>query len=638
MGESRVTLATTHEQIQNFEKSILKDMRALDKMLKDGWFTDDTIRIGAEQELCLVDHQAKALPESLKVLDALGEGNYTTELAKFNLEINLDPLEFKDKCLSDMEKNLADEVEKVSKAVNEIGGDILLTGILPTIRKRDVEMDNLTPLPRYKALCDAINKLRGENFDLRIQGMDELLMRFNSPLLEAINTGFQVHLQVNPEDFVNKYNIAQAVTGPILATAVNSPMLFGKRLWAETRIAIFRQSVDTRVVSDHLRDSLPRVTFGSGWLKDSILEIYKEDISRYRVLLSTSLEEDVQDMMAKGIPPELYAIKIHNSTVYRWNRPCYGITNGKPHLRIENRALPSGPTVIDEIANAAVWLGLLNGIEDECKDITEELDFDHAKMNFFAASKMGMDTKFTWTKERRISARDLMTDILIPIARHGLEKVNIDSSDINTYMDVIQQRIDTNQTGSHWMVKSFNNLAKNNSREQALTAVTKAMIKNQKKGEPSYKWPMAHIDDIENWKPSMLLVEEFMTTDLFTVQKDDILEFVAYLLEWRKIRYAPVEDDQKHLVGIVTMRMVLREYAKELAGSDDASHTVEQIMIENPITIHPEASILESINIMQDNKIGCLPVVKNNRLVGVITEHNFMDITRNLLNRLNHSI
>jgi CBS domain-containing protein len=205
-------------------------------------------------------------------------------------------------------------------------------------------------------------------------------------------------------------------------------------------------------------------------------------------------------------------------------------------------------------------------------------------------------------------------------------------------MDVIQQRIDTNQTGSHWMVKSFNNLAKNNSREQALTAVTKAMIKNQKKGEPSYKWPMAHIDDIENWKPSMLLVEEFMTTDLFTVQKDDILEFVAYLLEWRKIRYAPVEDDQKHLVGIVTMRMVLREYAKELAGSDDASHTVEQIMIENPITIHPEASILESINIMQDNKIGCLPVVKNNRLVGVITEHNFMDITRNLLNRLNHNI
>ena len=354
MGEERVGLAKNSEEAQQFIKGVLKDLRALEKMLEEEWFETDTIRIGAEQELCLVDEHAKPLPEALKVLDILGEGNYTTELAKFNLEVNMDPLEFKDDCLSKMEQDLQQEVENVRNAVNEIGGDVILTGILPTIRKIDVDMENLTPLPRYRALCDAINKFRGSDFDLRIQGMDELLMRFNTPLIEACNTGFQVHLQVTPDDFVSKYNIAQAITGPILASAANSPMLFGKRLWAETRVALFHQSVDTRVVSEHLRDASPRVTFGNGWLKGSILDIYREDVARYRAMLSANIKENVEEMMEQGIAPELMALKVHNSTVYRWNRPCYGVGGGKPHLRIENRIFASGPTVMDEVANAAL--------------------------------------------------------------------------------------------------------------------------------------------------------------------------------------------------------------------------------------------------------------------------------------------
>ena len=238
----------------------------------------------------------------------------------------------------------------------------------------------------------------GKEYELRIQGMDELLMKFDTPMLEGCNTGFQVHLQTKPSEFVSKYNVALAISAPVLASAVNSAVFLGKRLWAETRIALFHQSVDTRGVGDHLRDSSPRVTFGNSWIKDSILDIYKDDISRYRVLLSSDIEEDVQAMMDKGIPPELMALKVHNGTVYRWNRACYGV-GGKPHLRIENRVLPSGPTVIDEMANTAFWLGLLNGFEDEHSDITKELDFDDARLNFFAASKMGLDTNFEWTKE-----------------------------------------------------------------------------------------------------------------------------------------------------------------------------------------------------------------------------------------------
>ena len=636
MGEQKVKLAETNEQVQAFMKNVMKDMRALQKMLDEDWFEKDITRIGAEQEICLIDHNAKPMFKAMEVLESLGEGNFTTEFAKFNLEINLNPpLEFTGSSLSIMEHNLQKEVSYLRHIVQEHKGDILLSGILPTVRKADVSVENLTPIPRYYALCDAIENLRGKEYELRIQGMDELLMKFDTPMLEGVNTGFQVHLQVRPDEFVSKYNIAQAITAPVLASAVNSPIFLGKRLWSETRIALFHQSVDTRGVGDHLRDNPPRVTFGTGWLKDSILDIYKEDISRYRVLLSADTEEDVEELLKNGVPPKLMALNVHNGTVYRWNRPCYGISNGKPHLRIENRVLPSGPTVIDEMANTAFWLGLLNGFEDAYPDITKVLDFDDAKMNFFAASKMGLDTKFEWTKGKKVTAVKLIKEELLPIARSGLEKANIDVSDIDTYLGVLEDRVDSAQTGAYWAVKSYGNLIKEHNREQTLTAITAAMVKNQKKGEPVHKWGLARIDDVDNWKPSSLLVEEFMTTDLFTARKDDPVEFVANLMDWRSIRYIPIEDDKRDLLGLVSMRMVLREYSK--AVNEDAEmiqHSIDEFMIKNPITIHPEASIMEAMTIMQEQKIGCLPVVKNSRLVGIITEDNFMNITRRLLTAL----
>ena len=636
MGEERVKVPENKEQSQKFLKYLLRDVRAMGKMLEEGWFEIDNIRIGAEQELCLIDENAKPAPIAMELLKEINDDSFTTELAKFNLEANLEPLLFEGKCLSQMESNIQEKLEIARKSVKKLHGDVALAGVLPTIRKSDLDIANLTPLPRYRALCDAINKLRGDEYDLRIQGADELLMRFDTPLLEACNTGFQVHLQVNPDEFVNKYNLAQAITGPVLASAVNSPLLFGKRLWSETRIALFHQSVDTRQVGDHLRDSSPRVTFGNQWLKDSILEIYQEDIARYRVILSSEVDEDVEKLMSEGKVPELMALQIHNGTVYRWNRPCYGISNGKPHLRIENRVFPSGPTVTDEIANAAFWLGLLNGMDEEYPDIRESLDFEDAKMNFFAASKLGLDTKFKWTNDKRYTAVDLICNELLPLARQGLKNVGVDDGDITSYLDIIEERTEVGQTGSYWTIKSYNSLSKSVTREQALTATTNAMIKNQKKGEPAHKWGLAKVDDMEMWQPSSLLVEEFMTTDLFTVQKDDILELVANLINWRRIRYVPVEDDSKHLVGLVSMRMVFREYNKIIHEKGEASTSVDDVMIKNPITIHPEASILEAIEIMDTQQIGCLPVVKNNRLVGIITEQNYMTITKRLLRVLHN--
>ena len=636
MGESRVKLADSQEEVQRFMKYVLKDLRALDRMLnEDGWFETDPIRIGAEQELCLVNQQAKAWPRSMEILDKLqeeGAEGFTTEFAKFNLEINLEPIEFTGNCLSEMEKNIQQQVDKVRTVTEDMGGEILLTGILPTIRKMDVDLKNMTPLQRYRALCQAITKLRSENFDLRIQGMDELLMKFDSPLLEACNTGFQVHLQVDPKEFVTKYNIAQLITAPVLAGAVGSPILFGKRLWSETRIALFQQSVDTRTVGDHLRDSSPRVTFGNEWVDESILEIFQEDTARYRVMLSSEVTEDVEQLLDEGTPPALRALQVHNGTIYRWNRPCYGVANGKAHLRIENRMLPSGPTVTDEMANAAFWLGLMNKMDDYYPDISEKMDFDDARLNFVAASKMGLDTKFRWIDNQRHNAVDLITEELLPIAKEGLQEAGIKYNDTKDYLDVIRKRVTSGQTASHWMLNNYAALMKENeSKEHTLAAITTAMIKNQKKGEPVHKWGRARIEDLEHWKPSSLIVEEFMTTDLFTVQKDDILEFVANLIDWRSIRYVPVENDKKHLVGLVTMRMIFNEYSKAVNHDDGVVKSVEDIMIDNPITVHPEASIIEAMEIMESQKIGCLPVVKNNQLVGIITEQNYMKIAGRLL-------
>ena len=631
MGETRVKIADNQEQLKTFTKYLLRDVRALERMLEEDWFEKGITRIGAEQEMCLVNSYAKPAPLAMKLLSKLDDKDFTTELALFNLEANLPPLEFTGDCLSVMEENIKRKLTAVRKEARSMNGDILLSGIIPTIRKFDLEMDNLTPLQRYEALCTAISKLRGGEYELRINGMEELLMKFDSPLLEASNTGFQVHLQVSPGDFVHSYNIAQAITGPVLASAVNSPLLFGKRLWHETRVALFQQSVDTRPVGDHLRDSSPRVMFGNHWLENSVTEIFKEDITRFRTLLSSEVTEEVEELLDKGIPPKLMALQVNNSTVYRWNRPCYGISNGKPHLRIENRILPSGPTLCDEIANASLWLGLLIGIPQQYNDITTVMDFDDAKTNFMAASKMGLDATFMWAKGKKISASELISKELLPIARHGLEMVDINKEDIDTYLGIIEERVDKQQTGSSWMLNSYSALLKEGSKEQALVALTKAMIKNQNRQKPIHKWNPATLKDLKKWKPTELLVEEFMTTDIFTAQKNDIPEYVSELMDWRHLRYVPIENEEKRLVGLVTSRMLYKVYHNVVNCNEEPPDIVGEIMLENPITIHPESSIMEAMDVMGNNKIGCLPVVKNDRLVGIITENNFMSITARLL-------
>ncbi len=641
MGEQRVSIVKTQDQMQGFVKSLLDDVKALDYMIQNDWFECDIVRIGAEQEMVLVDQKTfKPACINMEALSHMTDWPWVeTELAKFNLEINLEPREFSGSSFRMMEDEMASKLSKIEGVVNQLGATIVLTGILPTLRKYDLEMSNLTPKQRYFALMEAINQqLIGNTYELNMVGIDELLIKHDSPLLEAVNTSFQVHLQVSPQQFAPMYNLAQALSAPVMAIAANSPIVFGRRLWHESRIAMFQQSLDTRSTHDHMRERSPRVNFGRQWCDESILDIYREDIARFRVLLSGDVTEDALETIREGRVPKLRSLQVHNSTVYRWNRPCYGISeNGKPHLRIENRVLPSGPTVLDEVSNAALWLGCMIQMSEDVGDIRNKMSFEDVSDNFSKAAKFGIDSKFTWMFDQKIPAVELVLDELLPRAKAGLAMRKVNPEDISRYLDIIEARAREHMNGARWALRSYTKLKKETTEDEALTVLTHAMSTNAKQGLPVHMWKMPELHDLKEYRPSHLKVSEFMSTDLFTVQKDDIIELIVDMMDWRKIRYTPVEDKEGKLVGLVTLRVILRHLLKlknQPDNEDLVNATAKDIMIENPLTIGPNASILEAMSIMRKSKIGCLPVVQNSELIGIITEMDFLRISGRLIERL----
>jgi len=637
MGEQKVSALQGDENRHRFINRLIRDVHALDYMLKHDWFETDTIRIGAEQEMTLIQQRNfKPSPIAIQALDALQHQSWLdTELAKFNLEINLEPLVFERNCLSAMEASLNEKMDFIRQGLAPLKTKPVLTGILPTLRKYDLELHNLTPRERYKILIEAINEqLIGNAFELRLRGIDEILVKHDSPLLEACNTSFQVHLQTSPSNFVHHYNIAQALAAPVLAIAANSPIVFGRRLWHESRIALFQQALDIRTTQEHMRERSPRVSFGNSWLDNSILEIYKEDIARFRVLLSTDVEEDALRQIARKEVPQLKALQIHNSTVYRWNRPCYGISdNGQPHLRIENRVLPAGPTTQDEMANAALWLGAMVGYAKYCSDIRAEMSWEDARDNFGKAAQFGIDSKFTWFNDRKINACDLVSQEILPIAREGLEAQNIDSTDIDRYLGIIQERAKRHRNGATWQIKAYTRLKNQTSSDEALSVLTNSILSNQEKNIPVHEWPLPELTDLKKYEPAQLRVEEFMQTDLFTAQKEDSLELVTHLMDWRTLRYLPIEDKKGKLGGLITARLLLRHYSQP-GQQVKQQPLVQDIMIQNPITVSPNTSITQAMQIMRQHQIGCLPVTQDEELIGIITEMDFLRISARLIERL----
>lgn len=623
MGEQTGIQKAGGEPLQQYTAALLRDLNALKQMYERGLMDDGPAHVGVEQELYLVDRFWRPAPVIIPLLRAVNDPHFVTEYAAFNGEINIDPFLLGPDAFSNIEIQLLSLLHKVEEEAKKFSTNILLTGILPNLRYTDISLDTMTPMPRYELITEALQEMRGGDFEFHIEGIDELLIKSSTPLFEACNTSFQVHYQLHPGQYVNQYNWAQAIAGPVLAPAVNSPILLGKRLWKETRVALFQQSIDVRQKANHAnRDRTPRVHFGHQWVKDSLLEVFEDNVARFRSIISSDIQENAMQELEAGRIPKLKAFSMHNGTVYRWNRICYGITKGKPHLRVENRVFPSGPTVSDELANAAFWIGLMHGLPEEYHDLSKKMDFDDAKGNFKRAAIHGLETEFRWLGGQRIKAGKLIRNELLPIARAGLEKAKVDPDSINRYLSIIDERVDTERTGANWILESHAQLKRKHPKSETLVAITAAMHKRMETGEPVHKWTLASFNEIGNWECRYGHIDQLMTKDLYTVRADDTLSLVINLMDWREIRHMPVENGKGELVGLLTASQLFHHYSAE----SDASlkqMKVADIMIRDIITVTPDTRTLEAYRILQHKKIDCLPVIKDNHLVGIVTEHDF---------------
>ncbi len=630
MGEQNIEEFASEARQQAFMRSLLEEVRALEAMLDKGMVESGVSRIGAEQEMFLINGACQPTLTALDVLEQINDERFTHELGLFNIEANLSVQEFHSDCLSRMEAEAQEVYAKAREGAAKCNSEIALVGILPTLTKANLGLDSMVPIARYHALNDAIMALRGNDLQFTINGIDQLIVKHDNLMLEACNTSFQVHFQVSPEDFARLYNIAQVVTGPLMAAAVNSPILLGKRLWHETRISVFEYSVDARSATHQSRGLKPRVHFGNHWVDESVTEIFKEDIARFRVILTTETEDNPLAMVAQGIAPKLKALCLHNGTVYRWNRACYGVHNGIPHLRIENRVIPSGPTVLDEIANTAFFVGMMAGMADKYEDVRDHITFDDVKANFTAAARAGIRAQMNWFGDTHMPARELILNELIPLAQHGLKKYGICQADSDKYLGVLRERVESRRNGARWALESINKMRGRGTEDQRLRSLVSNMVEQQKTGKPVAEWRLAGFSEHQSWRESYLRVSQFMSTDLYTVRPADIVDFAATLMDWRHVRHIPVEGDDGELVGLVSHRALLHLVATGRIGGDNKV-TVKEIMTINPVTVSSNASTVEAIRLMREAEVACLPVVDDGKLVGLVTEHDLIIVSSYLL-------
>ncbi|PCE66802.1 CBS domain-containing protein [Sediminicola luteus] len=609
MGDQKLPTYIDPATRAKFVNHLLNDLQALEQLLQNDRFETGVTRIGAEQEFCLVDEKWRPSLHAVPILENLQDPHFTTELAKYNLEINLDPFELQGDCFQQVENQLRQLLAQAKTKAAEFGDRILLTGILPSIGKNELVFDYMTPNPRYWALNNIIKQLRGRDIELHIRGVDELSITHDSVLFEACNTSFQMHLQINPHEFAQSYNWAQLIAAPVLGASTNSPLLLGRELWCETRIALFRQSIDLRASSYALKDQLARVTFGEQWTTGSVVDFYRNEIARYKIILAKALENDSLEKVQKGEIPKLEALALHNGTIYRWNRPCFGMGGGIPHLRIENRYIPSGPTVLDEMANFAFWTGLMMGRPERYNDLPNLMEFRDVKSNFIKAARNGKESVISWFG-KNIPIKKLILTELLPMAREGLQKCQIDPADIQRLLGVIQDRV-CGQNGSQWTITNYRKLRSVLKYDNALIHLTQAMHERMETERPVHEWDPITLP--ENPRGASVLVGHIMSRQLYTVSPSDIALLAFRIMEWKNIHHVPVEDAGGKLVGLLT--------ATHINETTDPDALVSDIMKTHLITTKSTTPITKAMAVMAQYGIGCLPVCQGEQLVGILTQN-----------------
>jgi len=490
MGKD-VSLSTfTREDRTRYRQKVRRCLDVFALMLNDFRFDADRPMTGLELELNLIDDQGEPAMRNAQVLADLADPSFQTELGQFNLEINLSPRLIAEHGFEDYENDLLTSLARADERAKEAQARLVTIGILPTLTQRHAILENLSPDPRYRVLNEQIVAARGEDITLDIRGVEALQSHTDSIAPEAACTSTQFHLQVAPEDFANYWNASQAIAGPQVAIGANSPYLFGRRLWAETRVALFEQSTDTRPDELKAQGVRPRVWFGERWIT-SIFDLFEENVRYFPPLLPITQDEDPVEVIHTGGVPRLSELRLHNGTVYRWNRPVYDIMNGRPHLRVENRVLPAGPTVVDLLANAAFYFGLVRYLAEADRPVWTQLTFSQAEENFHVSARDGLQASVYWPRLGELRATDLVLERLLPWAHEGLDRFDVDPELRDRLLGVVEQRCLTGRNGASWQTETVGVLEdKGLDRWAALGEMLRRYAEFAPRNEPIHTWPL----------------------------------------------------------------------------------------------------------------------------------------------------
>jgi gamma-glutamyl:cysteine ligase YbdK (ATP-grasp superfamily) len=486
MGEEVDAQEFTRADRTRHREKVRRCLDVFARMLSEAAFDTDDPMTGLEVELNLVDDLGDPALRNAEMLAAIADPDFQTELGQFNIEINVPPAKLREGGLTTFEESLRRSLNDAESKSSDVGARMVMIGILPTLAEGHMSVASLSGNPRYRLLSEQILNARGEDITIDISGRERLRTTADSIVPEAACTSTQFHVQTSPDQFADYWNASQAISAIQLAVGANSPYLLGKELWRETRIPLFEQATDTRSEELKAQGVRPRVWFGERWIT-SVFDLFEENVRYFPALLPITDEEDPLAVLEGGGTPKLAELRLHNGTIYRWNRPVYDINAGVPHLRVENRVLAAGPTVADTIANAAFYFGLVRAFAESERPLWSQMSFSAAEENFHVAAQQGIDAQVYWPGVGQVQTTELVLRRLLPMAQQGLEAWGATGAEIDRMLGIIEQRCLTGRNGAEWFARQMHQRT-DADRYDALRATLLDYCERMHTNEPVHTW------------------------------------------------------------------------------------------------------------------------------------------------------
>ncbi|TRX56388.1 hypothetical protein [Thalassomonas sp. M1454] len=486
MGKNIEIKEYSEQDFQAFQQVLRQQLTQLKGVLSQESFGDEPMQFGAELEMYLVDDSGQVSLSNQLLLSKLNDSQYQPELNKYNLELNLSPVMQTGKPFSNLLKEMQSKTSRLEQLAEKQNITIVPIGILPTLKAEDIKSENMTDLGRYHCLAKQLNQQKSSDFTINIDGEEPVNKKFKDICTEGANTSFQVHMMTDFKRFNHVFNAAQLTLPLVTAIAANSPILFGNSVWDETRIALFKQSLDIRHRDKCQWQQPTRVNFGFGWLRHSVWELFAEAVSLHQPILPVLMPTNNKTSL-----PKFEELSLHMGTLWPWHRPVYD-HHGNGHMRIEFRAIPAGPTNIDMVANAAFAIGLANGLANDIEQYLPLIPFRFAEYNFYRAAQHGLDAKILWPDPQQFKTNETpiceVIEKLLPIAKQGLKSLDIDEDEINTYLAIIEDRCQQQMTGAIWQKKTLKYLKQILDKNAACEQMLKLYIENCKTAQPVATW------------------------------------------------------------------------------------------------------------------------------------------------------